>query len=72
MTGSLMAGGMMLALNCDLRVGLKGTKVGITEVKLGRGSPWVAPALWMLPQPILMERFMPAGQSDPQARRQVT
>ncbi len=55
MTGSLMAGGMMLSLNCDLRVGLKGTKVGITEVKIGRGSPWAAPALWMLPQPILME-----------------
>jgi enoyl-CoA hydratase/carnithine racemase len=55
MTGSLMAGGMMLSLNCDLRVGLKGTKVGITEVKIGRGSPWAAPALYMLPQPILME-----------------
>lgn len=55
MTGSLMAGGMMLTLNCDLRVGLKGTKVGITEVKVGRGSPWAAPALSMLPQPILME-----------------
>jgi enoyl-CoA hydratase/carnithine racemase len=55
MTGSLMAGGMMLTLMSDLRVGLKGTKVGITEVKIGRGSPWAAPALSMLPQPILME-----------------
>ena len=55
MTGSLMAGGMMLALNSDLRVGLKGTKVGITEVKIGRGSPWAAPALWMIPQGLLME-----------------
>jgi len=55
MTGSLMAGGMMLSLNCDLRVGLKGTNVGITEVKRGRGSPWAAPALSMIPQPILME-----------------
>ncbi|MAZ15942.1 MAG: enoyl-CoA hydratase/isomerase family protein [Paracoccus sp. (in: a-proteobacteria)] len=55
MTGSLMAGGMMLTLNCDLRVGLKGTKVGITEVKIGRGSPWASPALSMLPQPVLME-----------------
>ncbi|MCG8491609.1 MAG: enoyl-CoA hydratase-related protein [Sneathiellales bacterium] len=55
MTGSLMAGGMMLSLNCDLRVGLKGTKVGITEVKRGRGSPWAAPSLTMIPQPILME-----------------
>lgn len=55
MTGSLMAGGMMLSLMSDLRVGLKGTVVGITEVKVGRGSPWAAPALSMLPQPILME-----------------
>ncbi len=55
MTGSLMAGGMMLALNSDLRVGLKGTSVGITEVKIGRGTPWAAPALWMLPQSLLME-----------------
>jgi len=55
MTGSLMAGGMLLSLNCDMRVGMAGTKVGITEVKVGRGSPWAAPLLWMLPQPILME-----------------
>lgn len=55
MTGSLMAGGMMLTLMSDLRVGLKGTKVGITEVKVGRGTPWAAPALSMLPQAILME-----------------
>lgn len=55
MTGSLMAGGMMMALNADLRVGMKGTTAAITEVRMGRGSPWAAPALWMLPQPILME-----------------
>lgn len=55
MTGSLMAGGMLLSLKCDLRVGLRGAKVGITEVKVGRGSPWAAPLLWMLPQPILIE-----------------
>ncbi|MEM9279500.1 MAG: enoyl-CoA hydratase-related protein [Pseudomonadota bacterium] len=58
MTGSLMAGGMMLALNCDLRVGLHGTKAGITEVNVGRGSPWSAPALWMMPQPVLMEMVL--------------
>lgn len=55
MTGSLMAGGMLLALKCDLRIGLRGTSVGITEVKMGRGSPWAVPLLWMLPQPVLME-----------------
>lgn len=55
MTGSLMAGGMLLSLNSDLRVGLAGTMAGISEVKVGRGSPWAAPGLWMLPQPLLME-----------------
>lgn len=55
MTGGLMAGGMLLSLNSDIRVGLAGTKVGITESKIGRGSPWAMPLLWMLPQPMLME-----------------
>jgi enoyl-CoA hydratase len=64
MTGSFTAGGMMLSLNCDLRVGLAGTQGGIAEAKVGRGSPWGVPLLWMLPQAILMEMtltgdFMP-------------
>jgi enoyl-CoA hydratase len=55
MTGQFTAGGMTLALNADLRVGLAGTKGGITEARVGRGSPWAVPLLWMLPQPIVME-----------------
>jgi enoyl-CoA hydratase/carnithine racemase len=55
MTGHATAGGMLLALNSDLRVGLAGTRFGITEVKVGRGSPWAVPLVSMMPQPILME-----------------
>ena len=55
MTGHFTAGGMMLSLNADLRVGVAGTSGGITEARLGRGSPWAMPLLWMLPQPMLME-----------------
>jgi enoyl-CoA hydratase/carnithine racemase len=55
MTGHFVAGGMVLCLNSDLRVGLAGTRGGITEAKIGRGSPWGVPMLWMLPQPLLME-----------------
>lgn len=55
MTGSFTAGGMMLALNCDLRIGLRGTRGGIAEARVGRGSPWGVPLLWMLPQAVLME-----------------
>lgn len=58
MTGHLMAGGMLMSLNCDLRVGLAGTKIGITESKIGRGSPWAMPLLWMLPQPVIMEMVL--------------
>lgn len=60
MTGHLMAGGMLMSLNCDLRVGLNGTKIGITESKIGRGSPWGMPLLWMLPQPVVMEMVLTA------------
>lgn len=55
MTGHFTAGGMVLSLNSDLRVGLAGTRGGITEAKVGRGSPWAVPMLWMLPQPMLLE-----------------
>jgi enoyl-CoA hydratase/carnithine racemase len=55
MTGHFTAGGMMLSLNSDVRIGLAGTSGGITEARIGRGSPWAVPLLWMLPEPILME-----------------
>jgi enoyl-CoA hydratase/carnithine racemase len=64
MTGSLMAGGMLLAIKSDLRVGLRGTRAGITEVKMGRGSPWAVPLLWMLPQPLVMELVL-TGETLP-------
>lgn len=64
MTGSLMAGGMLLAIKSDLRIGLRGTRAGITEVKMGRGSPWAVPLLWMLPEPLVMELVL-TGETLP-------
>jgi len=58
MTGHFAAGGMMLCVNSDLRVALAGTKGGITEAKIGRGSPWAVPLLWMLPEPIVSELIL--------------
>jgi len=69
MTGSFTAGGMMLSLNCDLRVGLSGTQGGIAEAKVGRGSPWGVPLLWMIPQAILMEMAL-TGEFVPIERLQ--
>lgn len=62
MTGHLMAGGMLLSLNSDLRIGLTGTRVGITEAKIGRGSPWAVPLIGMLPQPMIMELVLTGEQ----------
>jgi enoyl-CoA hydratase len=55
MTGHFAAAGMVLAANSDLRVALAGTRGGITEARVGRGTPWAAPMLAMLPQAVLME-----------------
>lgn len=64
MTGHFTAGGMVLAANCDIRVGMAGTLGGISEARVGRGSPWAVPMLWMLPQPFLLE-LMLAGDLHP-------
>lgn len=64
MTGHFVAGGMVLALNADLRVGLAGTRGGITEARMGRGAPWAVPLVWMLPQPVLMELILTGETMD--------
>ena len=56
--GFAPAGGMSLALKCDLRVAVQGTQLGITEVHRGRGSPWAMPLLWQMPQALLSELTM--------------
>ena len=71
MTGHFAAGGMMLSLNADLRVGLEGTRGGITEAKIGRGSPWAVPLLWMMPQPIVMEMVLCGGQFPIERLREI-
>ncbi|MCG2635374.1 MAG: enoyl-CoA hydratase-related protein [Gammaproteobacteria bacterium] len=69
LSGHLIAGGMMLALNCDLRVGQVGSRIGITESQLGRGSPWAVPLLWMLPQAVVSELIL-TGEVQPIERYQ--
>ena len=64
MTGHFAAGGFMLMLNSDIRIGLAGTTGGVTEVKRGRGSPWAVPVLWQLPQAFVMELLL-MGDSYP-------
>lgn len=53
--GYAFAGGWALAQNCDLCVASTTASFAITEVKVGRGSPWAAPLIHMIPQRIMME-----------------
>lgn len=53
--GVAFAGGWMIAQACDLCVAADNAKFAITEVKVGRGSPWAAPLIHMIPQRIYME-----------------
>lgn len=58
LTGHFTAAGMVLAANADLRIGLAGSRAGVAEVRVGRGTPWAVPMLWMLPQAILLEMLL--------------
>jgi enoyl-CoA hydratase len=53
--GVAMAGGWLMAQMCDLCVVSETAKFAITEVKVGRGTPWAVPLLHMLPQRVIME-----------------
>lgn len=53
--GVALAGGFLLAQTCDLCVASTTAQFGITEVKVGRGSPWAAPLPLMVPRRIATE-----------------
>jgi enoyl-CoA hydratase len=53
--GFAMAGGWMLAQMCDLCLAAESARFAITEAKVGRGTPWAAPLMGMLPQRVVME-----------------
>jgi enoyl-CoA hydratase/carnithine racemase len=53
--GYAFAGGWAIAQACDLCVASATASFAITEVKVGRGSPWAAPLIHMIPQRIMME-----------------
>jgi enoyl-CoA hydratase/carnithine racemase len=53
--GVAYAGGFLLAQSCDLCVAAESARFAITEVKVGRGSPWAAPLSWLVPPRIAMQ-----------------
>ncbi|MSP96146.1 MAG: hypothetical protein EXR29_02745 [Betaproteobacteria bacterium] len=56
--GVAYAGGWLFAQMCDLCVAAEHATFAITEAKVGRGMPWAAPLVRMLPQRIVMELLL--------------
>jgi enoyl-CoA hydratase/carnithine racemase len=65
--GVAFAGGWMIAQACDLCVASTAASFAITEVKVGRSSPWATPLIHMIPQRIMMEIVLTGRPID--ARR---
>jgi enoyl-CoA hydratase/carnithine racemase len=62
--GVAYAGGFLLAQMCDLCVAATHAKFAITEVKVGRGSPWATPLPWLIPPRIAMELLLTGAPID--------
>lgn len=64
--GDAFAGGWMLAQMCDLCVASRDARFGITEAKVGRGFPWAAPLIHMIPQRVMAEILMTGNPASAQ------
>ncbi|MBS0378904.1 MAG: enoyl-CoA hydratase/isomerase family protein [Proteobacteria bacterium] len=56
--GLAVAGGWLFAQMCDLCIAAEHASFAITEARVGRGTPWAAPLLHMLPQRVMMELLL--------------
>ncbi len=64
--GVALAGGFLLAQTCDLCVASTKASFGITEVRVGRGSPWAAPLPLMIPRRVVMELVLTGAPMNAQ------
>ena len=65
--GAALAGGFLLAQQCDLVVAAEHATFGVSEVKVGRGSPWAAPLSWLVPPRVALQILLTGDPID--ARR---
>ena len=61
--GVAYAGGFLLAQNCDLVIAAESAKFAVTEVKVGRGSPWAVPLPLLIPPRAAMEILLTGAGS---------
>jgi enoyl-CoA hydratase/carnithine racemase len=69
--GVAYAGGFLLAQQCDLVVAADTARFAVTEVKVGRGSPWAAPLPWLVPPRVAMQLLLTGDPIDAARAREV-
>ncbi|MFR9803765.1 enoyl-CoA hydratase/isomerase family protein [Pseudonocardia sp. RS010] len=69
--GVAYAGGFLLAQQCDLVVAAEHARFAVTEVKVGRGSPWAAPLSWLVPPRIALEILLTGDPLDAARAREI-
>jgi enoyl-CoA hydratase/carnithine racemase len=70
-TGVAYAGGFLLAQQCDLVVAADTARFAVTEVKVGRGSPWAAPLPWLVPPRVAMQLLLTGDPVDASRAREI-
>lgn len=69
--GIAYAGGFLLAQQCDLVVAAEHARFAVSEVKVGRGSPWAVPLSWLLPPRIALQILMTGDPITAERAREV-
>jgi enoyl-CoA hydratase/carnithine racemase len=69
--GVAYAGGFLLAQQCDLVVAAEHARFAVTEVKVGRGSPWAAPLSWLVPPRVALEILLTGDPVDAARAREI-
>jgi enoyl-CoA hydratase/carnithine racemase len=69
--GVAYAGGFLLTQMCDLVVAAEHARFAITEVRVGRGTPWAAPLPWLLAPRIALELLLTGDHLGAERAREV-
>lgn len=69
--GVAYAGGFLLAQNCDLVIAARSARFAVTEVKVGRGSPWAVPLPLLTGPRIAMEILLTGDPLSAERAREV-
>lgn len=69
--GVAFAGGFLLAQQCDLVVAADHATFAVSEVKVGRGSPWAAPLSWLLPPKVALQILLTGDPITAERAREI-